>query len=149
VDLVLLSGFGLIGSIVAAMAGLLHAELRDEQRAYRAPEGQTHGRRNAEHSYSYSYSGRSAHQGQEGDRGRSSYYGQTNDSAHAQGQQRGRAAVKVNPWTPFVVTSNTGRDEIRRQYRVLARTCHPDHGGDHNSMAYINKLYAELIAIHR
>ncbi len=135
-DLVLLSGFGLIGSIVAAMAGLLHAELRDGQAAYHAPHGQAHDARSA--GYSYSYARRSSHDGQ------------APGGARTQGQQRTRVATaRVNPWAPFVVASDTGRDEIRRQYRVLARTCHPDHGGDHNSMAHLNKLYAELIAIRR
>lgn len=136
-DLVLLSGFGLLGSIVAAMAGLLHAELREGRPAYRPPNRQTRDARGTGHSYAYGR--RSTDQSQE-----HAYARAREQQAR---QQRARpAAVRMNPWAPFIVSSDTGRDELRRQYRMLARTCHPDHGGDHNSMAHINKLYAELIA---
>jgi curved DNA-binding protein CbpA len=46
---------------------------------------------------------------------------------------------------PFTVRPDTGLDEIKRQYRVLARRHHPDRSGDPRTMAHINLLYANLL----
>jgi len=56
--------------------------------------------------------------------------------------------VQINPWAPFVVQPATGCDEIKRQYRLLARSNHPDHGGNHAAMARVNDLYRELLRLH-
>ena len=51
----------------------------------------------------------------------------------------------TNPWAPFVVQPDAGCDDLKRQYRALARAHHPDHGGDPLVMARINLLYAQLV----
>jgi curved DNA-binding protein CbpA len=50
-----------------------------------------------------------------------------------------------DPWAPFTVQPDTGLDELKRQYRVLARRHYPDRGGDPRMMARINLLYADLL----
>ena len=47
-------------------------------------------------------------------------------------------------WAPFVVRPDTDLRDLKRQYRHLAASHHPDHGGDPGTMARINQLYSQL-----
>jgi len=144
VDVVLLSGCALLGTVLAAMAGLIRAEVRYTRRAvhYRAPHQPTpfprgHARpAGARHDH--------------GGYGIYTYARRPRDRADNAGQRSAQPAQPapappVNPWAPFVLGPDTRCDDLKRQYRALARAHHPDHGGDPRVMARINLLYAALV----
>jgi len=144
VDVVLLSGCALLGTVLAAMAGLIRAEVRYTRRAlhYRPPQQPTpfprgHARpAGARHSHggygTYTHARRP--------------HARTNNAGQGPTQPAQPVpAPPVNPWAPFVLGPDTGRDDLKLQYRALARTHHPDHGGDPRVMARINLLYATIV----
>ncbi len=139
-DIVLLSGFALVGTMLAAMAGLIHAEVRYARRSlhYRPP----HQPRPRE---------RTRPAGAGTRRHGAGWSGAGRTQANAQDYCRPHAAATPvqpahsNPWTPFVVGPGVGQGDLKRQYRALARAHHPDCGGDPHTMARINLLYAQLV----
>ena len=139
-DVVLLSGCALLGTVLAAMASLIRAEVRYTHRAlhYRPPPHQPspsprgHTQPAGARYGTYTHARRP--------HARADYSGQR--FAHP---VQPAPPPPANPWAPFVLGPNIGRDDIKRQYRALARAHHPDHGGDPRVMARINRLYATLV----
>ena len=122
----MLCGLTLVTVLLAAMAGLIHAEVRDRRRAVHR------GGRSQPHAF-----------------GQARRTGSRPGSGTARGHRSSRPAAAAgsggDPWAPFTVRPDTGLDEIKRQYRILARRHHPDRGGDPRTMARINLLYADLL----
>ncbi len=139
-DVVLLSGCALLGTVLAAMASLIRAEVRYTHRAlhYRPPPHQPspsprgHTQPAGARYGTYTHARRP--------HARADYSGQR--FAHP---VQPAPPPPANPWAPFVLGPNIGRDDIKRQYRALARAHHPDHGGAPRVMARINRLYATLV----
>lgn len=124
-DIVLFSGATTLCVVLAAMSSLIGAELRDRRRTpyrhgIRGASAQAHGPLR---------------------------YG--SGARHASARQRAGLAPEPTHdstrWVPFTVQSGTSVDDIKRQYRALARRYHPDLGGDARVMARINQLYSELV----
>jgi len=139
VDVVLLSGCALLGTVLAAMAGLIRAEVRYTHRAlhYRpphqpSPSPRGHAQPAGARYGTYTHTRRP--------HARADYSGQR----FAQPAQPA-PSPPANPWAPFVLEPNIGRDDLKRQYRAFARAHHPDHGGDPRVMARINLLYATIV----
>ena len=140
-DVVLLSGCALLGTVLAAMAGLIRAEVRYTHRAlhYRPP-----------HQSSPSSSSRGHAQPAGARYGTYTHTRRPHARADYSGQRFAHPVQPAppspaNPWAPFVLGPNTGRDDLKQQYRALARAHHPDRGGDPRDMARINLLYATLV----
>ncbi len=55
------------------------------------------------------------------------------------------APLPACQWAPFVLLPDTDLRDLKRQYRRLAASHHPDHGGDPGVMAHINQLYGQLL----
>jgi len=145
-DIVLLSGFALVGTMLAAMAGLIHTEARYARRAlhYRPPHqprprgrARPAGAETRRHGAGWSGAGAGRTQANAHDYCR----------AHAAPAATPVQPAHSNPWAPFVVGPAADHDDLKRQYRALARTHHPDCGGDLHTMARINLLYSELEAV--
>jgi hypothetical protein len=136
VDVVLLSGCALLGTVLAVMAGLIRAEARYTHRAlhYRPP-----------HQPASSPRGRAQPAGAR--YGTYTHAKRPHARTDYSGQRFAQPAPSppANPWAPFVLEPNSGRDDLKRQYRALARAHHPDRGGDPRDMARINALYAALV----
>jgi len=138
-DIVLLSGFALVGTMLAAMAGLIHAEVRYARRAlHYHPPHQPRPRVRARPARAGTRPGH-------GDTSFSRTQANAHDYCRAHTSATPPQPAHGNPWAPFVVGPGVGHDDLKQQYRVLARAHHPDCGGDPHTMARINMLYAQLV----